>query len=342
MAERDPEFDPTEVDVLPPDGETTEPPSLGETLELELDKATAKDDELPDAKPGRDAQGRFLAKEEQSKAPEPDAAARERTQTDANGRAQQQPAPNWDNAPASWEPKMREAYAAIPQEARAYIHERELQLQQGFQSIAQRAQIAQAVLNEFVPYAQQLQAEGATPIAAIRSLLRTAHDLRTGGPEYRKLLMHSLAQQYGVDLSQPINADLARAEAQNANLLSERTYGTAAAQSQALAQTQNDFAAFANDPQNEFFPQVRGIMASLIENGTARDLQEAYNYAVGMHPQIREVLIGRAVEQNGQQQRQANAANVSVKGAPSGGKVRPSARNESLRDAIARNFEELS
>lgn len=233
---------------------------------------------------------------------------------------------------------MREQYAKVPAEIRPYLHQREQELQYGFDAVARRGNVAEAVLNEFVPYAEQLQQEGATPVTAMRTLLQTAHQLRTGGPEFRKAILLSLAHQYGVDLSTPVNVDMARAEAQNAQLLTERMYGSAASTQQVQQQTQQEFMAFANDPANEFFPQVRGIMAALIENNVAPNLRVAYDMAVGMDANIRTVLIDREYQKRTQAQRQNAAANVSIKGAPNGTGALPAAaaRGESVRASLER------
>lgn len=232
---------------------------------------------------------------------------------------------------------MRPQWEKVPQEVRGYLHQREQELQNGFESIASRGKVAEAVLNEFVPYADQLQREGATPISAIRTLLQTAHQLRTGGLEFRKAIILSLANQYGVDLSTPLNEALARAEGQSANLLSEQMYSRAQGVQQTTAQAQQEFAAFANDPANEFFPQVRGIMALLIENNVARDMQSAYDMAVGMQADVRKTLIEREYNRRVAAERAAAAQSVNIKSAPTGPAMREVPPNgEDLRATIER------
>jgi hypothetical protein len=281
----------------------------------------------------RDPFGRFAPKES---SPPGQVASQSPTGT-AGAPAPGRAAPAFDEPPASWRPEMRPLYDKIPAEIRPYLHQREQELQYGFEAVARRGNVAEAVLNEFVPYADQLQAEGASPITAMRTLLQTAHQLRTGGPEFRKAIILSLAQQYQVDLSQPVNIPIAQAEAQAATLLTEKMYGSAQAHQQITQQTQSEFMAFANDPQNEFFPKVRHIMAALIENNVARDLRTAYDMAIGMDADIRKELISRDYQQRTQAQKQAAAANLSVRGAPNGG-VRPAtpAGGETVRQSLER------
>jgi len=243
--------------------------------------------------------------------------------------------------PQSWKPEMRAQWDKLAPEVRGYVHQREQELQNGFNQIAQTKQVAEGVLAEFAPYAEQLQKEGASPISAMRTLLQTAHQLQTGGPEYRKAILLSLAQQYNVDLSNPVNMDMAKVEAQLATLSTEKLYGSAQNNQAAQQQTFNEFNAFANDPANEFFPEVRGIMASLIDRGIATNLKTAYDYAVGMHAGVRDKLISRAVEGDAQAKKSAAAANLSVRGGPSGrsgGQVSAPTGN-SLRDTIENAFD---
>ena len=332
----------------------TESPNLQTQIEQTFDQVVEK---APEAAPPpaqetapppieqdgreRDAAGRFLPKKaaapgETTPAPLPGSVP-----AAAPGAAAPAPAPQFNEPPQSWKQEMRPLYEKVPAELRPYLHQREQELQHGFEAVARRGNVAEAVLNEFVPYAEQLQAEGATPITAMRTLLQTAHQLRTGGPEYRKAMILSLAQQYGVDLSQPVNIDIAKAEAQAASLLTEKMYGTAQTQQQTVQQTQQEFSAFAADPANEFFPQVRGIMALLIENNVARDLRSAYDMAIGMDANVRKTLIDREYQARTQAQKAQAAAGTSIKGSPTGAAMRQvPPGGESLRATLERAFGE--
>lgn len=344
----------TNVDVRP----TEEPASLHSVLDEALERTVAPSptETAPAAAPSlapeaapvgeagqpRDPFGRFSPKAPDAK-PATDGAADAPGPTAPGSPAGSAPAPAVAPTdpsaapPASWKAEQKANWEKIPPEARGYIHERERQLQAGFQSVAQRASVAEAVLNEFQPYAETLQAEGATPVSAIRTLLQTAHALRTAGPEYKKAILFSLAGQYGIDLSSGINSELARAQAEATQLATERLYGLSAQQAQEQNQVVQTFQAFANDPANEFFPHVRGIMGSLIANNLAQDLPTAYQMALGMHPEVRNVLMERhAAAQRTQATAAASVANLSVPGAPGGGGTPGSGRPapKDLRSAI--------
>jgi hypothetical protein len=330
-----------------PEDQGNEPPSLSQTLESALDKfnpeptppaggttGSGTDAAAPPSSrspqptkeapaagetgPQRDAQGRFIPKGQ----PDPNAAP-----APAAGAAAQ-PAPAAGAAapdplaaaPASWPKEMAPTWDKVPGEVRGYLHQREAELQRGFQSVAARGNIAEAILGEFVPYAEALQQENATPMAAIRALLQTANALRTGGNEYKKAILHSLAQQYNVDFSNGLQVDprMAQVEAQNMQLQNERMYGNASQMQQVAKQVENYFYQFAQDPANEFFPHVRGIMGNLIGTGVANDLQAAYQMALGMHPEVRNELFKRQAAANANEQRRNDAAGMSVTGSPGG------------------------
>jgi hypothetical protein len=57
------------------------------------------------------------------------------------------------------------------------------------------------------------------------------------------------------------------------------------------ASIDRDIAAFGNDPKNKFFANVRQDMAALVQAGKANTLQEAYEAASWLNPEIRSILI---------------------------------------------------
>jgi hypothetical protein len=332
-------------------------PSLSSVIESTLDKLTPASPaagETPSSargpegdaaapvaesgQPQRDAFGRFLPKKE-GEAPAPAAAP-----APAQGvGSPHEPAPvdEVKDAPASWTKEAAAEWAKVPEPLRPYFHQREKELQAGFQSVAARANVAEAVLNEFVPYTDILQKEGATPIMAMRTLLQTAHALRTGGPEYKKAVLISLAQQYGVDMGSGFNPELAKAQAENMTLFQERMYGQAQTTLQMTQQVEQQFNAFANNPANEFFPKVRTIMANLIGKGLAQDLPTAYDMALGMEPSVRKELVNREIKAREDNTRRNTASGMNVRGAVANGAMGKAADpGRSLRDTIAAQFGE--
>jgi len=311
-------------DVLPKD-------DLSGALESALERTTPAPQDTPSVAPTdkpaaapaegerqRDAFGRFVPKPEGESAPA--AAPTAPGTTTGAAPAVAGAADPTAQAPASWTEEARAGWDKVPTELRGYLHQRDNELQAGFRAVSERANAAAAVINEFMPYADILEKENATPVAAIRTLLQTAYALRTGGNEYKKAILYGLAQQYGVDMTEGFDPNVAQTEAQLAAMNTERLQqGVQQTQRTEMEVTQA-YNAFANDPKNEFFPQVRQVMAGIIGNGLAPDLATAYNMALGMVPEVRTELFNRQVaHQQAEAQKAANGANLSVSGAPGGG-----------------------
>jgi hypothetical protein len=310
-----------------PDSPAPTTDSLPDSTAVQTDKAAGE----PEAAPGkrtRDATGRFTPK------------TGEKELVESIPKFGEQPGKPEDQVPTSWSKEAKPLWNKVPPEVRQIIHRREAELQQGFNAVAQKSNVATAILNEFQPYAEVLQKEGATPITAIRTLLQTAHALRTGDAEYRKAIIFSLAQQYGVDLQAPINPELAAAQARAAQLDTEKMYGATVNEQRMTAELTNEMNAFANDPINEFFPQVRVAMGQLMGQGIATTLRQAYDMSVGIVPEVRAEIIRREAASQLNARQRTSAANMSVTGVP-GGRAMAVATNgdESLHDTIVRAFE---
>jgi hypothetical protein len=58
-----------------------------------------------------------------------------------------------------------------------------------------------------------------------------------------------------------------------------------------MREINNDIAQFSANPANRFFPNVRMDMSHLVQIGKAANLQEAYEAACWLNPEIRAILI---------------------------------------------------
>jgi hypothetical protein len=107
-----------------------------------------------------------------------------------------------------------------------------------------------------------------------------------------------------------------------------------------LTQAQAEVTAFANDPANLYFENVRPVVAKLLETGQASTLKDAYEQAIWASPEIRPLLLAaqtaeaaraaqaettrKAQEQEQRAKAQAAAkAAGSVTGAPAPGATAP-------------------
>lgn len=260
-------------------------------------------------------------------------------------------------APSSWKPAAQEAYlkaergeALTPEEVRILTNEanrRESDFHRGVEEFKNHAQKARAYEAVIAPYQQTFQQLGVDAPTAIGALLKADHTLRYGDPATKAQYFQQLAQQYGVNLEQIQNPpqydpqtqylmqqlnELRQTQAQWHNSIQQQEQTRANQELEQFSQA-----------GNAHFDAVRGDMADLLETGKATSLQDAYEKAVWMNPDIRQSLIE---QQRSEAQKKAMAeaqnlraktAAVSVKGSsPSAGGVQTNGSD--LRSLIASQF----
>lgn len=293
----------------------------------------------------RDEQGRFAPKTaEEPKEAQPPA-------------IEPAPPPPVRNPFSSWKPDAQQALmkaergeALTPEELkllRVEAERRESDFHKGvseFKTHSERAKAYDAVI---APYQTHLQRLGVDAPTAINALMRADVTLRTGDPSTKAQYFAQLAREYGIDLSQvqnpqPIDPQTQFLTQQLNELRQQQQLWQNQVQQQEQMRAQQELQSFAS-ADKKHFDAVRNDMADLLETGKAKDLQEAYEMAVWMRPDVRQTLIDqqladaqrKALEQA--QAQRAKTAAVSVKGSsPIGAGSQPV--NGSLRDVIAAQF----
>lgn len=314
----------------------------------------------------RDSQGRFVAKTGPATATPPVTppvgTAPPVPQPGAVGQppAPGLPAPQALQAPVGWTPQAREVWAQVPPAAQAEIARRETEMARGMTENAAARDIATNLRDMIAPYVGRMRMQGVTPFQALENLLITETTLGTGTMQQRAEQVARLVKAYGVDIQALDSALAGVAMPQQANVDAQVQALVAQqmapfhqfmqqaqqAQQSAWGRAQNEVGTslqtFAADPKNEFYEDVRDIMADLVEvaqrHGQVLTLQEAYDRAVWMHPQVKGVIEARQQAQaaaglNGAAQRAKRAA-VSLSGAPALG-APDDTSDLSLRGAIA-------
>jgi gas vesicle protein len=177
-------------------------------------------------------------------------------------------------------------------------------------------------------------------------LLKADYTLRNSDPATKAQYFQNLAKEYGIDLS---NQEMPNYSPQEQFLMQQMQELRQRQDSwqNSIAQQESERAQSAlsqfTQAEKPHFEAVRNDMADLMQAGKAKTLEEAYDMAVWMRPDIRSTLIE---QQRAEVQRKAEehahalkakAASVSVRGSsPSAGGVQPG--NGSLRDVIAAQF----
>jgi hypothetical protein len=212
--------------------------------------------------------------------------------------------------------------------------------------------MADEVGQHLQPFTERLQATGATPSEFLGDVFTTINSLASGDPRTKAEVIANIIQSYGVDLraldsvlSGRLSApppDPRTVEVQRrAMALEQRVRQYESAAEQQTQQTVNaHLQQFAADPKNEFFDDVRDMMADLIEAGKAETLQDAYTASVWANPDTRKILLQREAEQRAAvKQSRANQArriSASVSGAPRTTGVQGGVTDKmSLRETIA-------
>jgi gas vesicle protein len=311
--------------------------------------AEAKQTEETAAEPAegraRDEQGRFApkvateAKEAHEPVPEP------------------APAPPARNPFSSWKPdaqtalmKAERGEALTPEELkllRVEAERRESDFHKGVSEFKTHSERAKAYDQAIAPYQQHLQRLGVDAPTAINALMKADVTLRTSDPATKAQYFAQLAREYGIDLAQvqnpaPVDPQTQFLTQQLNELRQQQQMWQNQVQQQEQMRVQNELQQFAT-ADKKHFDAVRNDMADLLETGKAKNLQEAYDMAVLMRPDVRQTLIEqqladaqrKALEQA--QAQRAKTAAVGVKGSsPIGAGSQPV--TGSLRDVIAAQF----
>lgn len=290
---------------------------------------------IPEGK-ARDEQGRFIkadgkpAPEKPAVAPTPTPEVKPDAQVPTQAKPPTepvQPAKTF-KAPGSWQPAAREHWAKLPVEAQSEIVRRERETAIALQESAEARQFRQKFAEATTPYEPLFRAQGVDAMQATQFLLQQYSAMSTApvhtraqtlanwirtflpGDEGVQLLSTALAsapqqapQQYQPPVMRDPRVDEIYARITQAE--QERARSLQAQAGEAISEVENE----------EFFNDVRLIMADLVEvagrNGLRLSLQDAYNRAVMMHPEISRVIEQRKVASanlQGSTEKAANAA----------------------------------
>lgn len=306
----------------------------------EVVEAVSKPDETPVAEQQEEEKPAAEVKPDESK-PEP-----EETEPDKKTE---------EKAPHSWSPANREQWGKLPAEVKAQITKRETEIEKAMRNTADSRRVAQQLAQTVEPYRQSMMAAGyRDPFQAIDTLFRAEATLRGGTQAEKARQVVDLIKQYGVDV-QTLDAALtgqAPTQQQPGNdieqLLEQKLapfqqFITAQQQREQMAkQAEVEKAKQAVQQfEGEFLSDVRMDMADIMDlahkNGRPMTIQEAYDRACALHPEISKVIAQREEQKRlmgttAAVEKKKTAANASLTGRQ-GGNPAPTG-NESLRDVL--------
>ena len=309
----------------------------GETEEVETPEASDEPEETAEetADLVRDEKGRFASKQEEAETPaEPDPEIIE-----------DEPLPPEVQRLGLRKEEAAEWKKASPVLQQALLRRSE-EMHRGLEQYRAPAQFGQRMVDAFKPYEQTLQQLNVSPDVAIGKLLQVDGTLRYGSPEQKAATIATLAQQFGVDLGMAQNTPLpdqnyVALQNQNQDLQNRLNKLEREQQERDDAMLNSEFAKFAEG--REHFETVRAYMGTLIQEGRASSLEDAYEQAIWANPSIRAALIAKQQseasakaekERKAQDARKANAVNMSRRGTVPAGATTGTMEDTIRREAV--------
>lgn len=290
----------------------------------------------------RDANGRFTAKNA-------DGETAEEVSTDQPAPTAEEPETPAIPPPQAWSGPEKEVFATLPREAQEAILRRERDVERSFQERAKPLKDYEAIQEVLAPFAANYRVQGYTDVDAVRMWATVATELRRDPANaIRQLIQsHNLSpeQIFGrpVDSQQhtagPVDSALAREVADLKRLVAERDQREQQTEQQRIL---GRIDAFAKDPANKYFEDVRLEMGALMQVRPDMTMEEAYKRAIRANDDVwakvqAEESAAKAAKQQVEAKAKAEAARragVSVRGAPPVGSGGAAHGNRTLRQEI--------
>lgn len=245
-----------------------------------------------------------------------------------------------DKPPVGLSPTAREAWKDAPQAIKDEVVKREKEFAMGMQKNAEQANRAAQMDQSLAPY-QQLFAMNGGVGQTLPGLLQTASQLQMGSAPQKAQTVANLIKQFGVDISILDSVLVGEQPQQNPQqdvqaLVDQRFQQMQQAQQQQAmqqtqAQVQSEIQQFSQDPKNEFYNDVAGDMADLMDMAAKRNqamsMQQAYDRAIQIHPQISQIISSRTSQSSVNTKRRAASTVSGSPGGPGGNQAPDSMRN---------------
>lgn len=266
-------------------------------------------------------------------------------------------------APVSWSPAVREYWKDLPKEVKEQVAKREREVVQALGQSTAARRFAEEWSGMVRPFEPLIAAQQATPFQAVKRLLEIGAGLYTGTQANKAHIVSELIKQYEIDLrvldetlakGAPVNTEDSRIEqivAQRMapfNQIIQQNQQAAFQRQQAVrTEISTELGNFAKNA--EFFEDVRLDMADLMDlasnRGRPMTIQQAYDQACQLHPEIGKIVKQRATALEAKKRKEeAEArrnAGSSIRGTQSGGSINVPTNDgpDDLRSDIERAFD---
>lgn len=303
-----------------------------ELLEQQFEQAEQAAPQVAEARVPRDQAGKFATPDRAVEPPKEE--------------------PVWKRPPASWKKDYHDAWQTADPRLQEYAWQREEQMRRGVEPLLTKAQFADSMQEVVAPYLNTIQGLGLKPDTAVKALFEADAALRNPNHDQRLQYFMQLAQQYGVNLSgqaQQYQATDPSVYALQNELNNVRGEVLSWKQQQEARQNEtllgeiDQFSAKA-----EHFEAARPTMIQLLQSGVAETLQDAYDKAIRLDPELFQTVqqaqqasaaASKSKELNNAA-KAARAAAVSVRGSTPGTNTATKAQDR--RALLAEQFDGLS
>lgn len=273
----------------------------------------------------------------------------------------------WDTAPQGFrkDSETAKAWATIPETVRKEMHEREAAFHRGIGQYRDAATFGSNIATELLPYSGTMKQHNRAPVEVVKELGSVWNTLVTGSPAEKAQLVLQVIRDYSIDLASldgaasgtPDQASGTQLKTHPEFVALQHELKTMRDQltAQERTRSQAEFNAHVDQvekfgtevdakgkPLRPHFVKVRGLMANLIDAGSAESLADAYEQACWSLKETRDLLMA---EQDRERQsrdaeqaakaRKAAAANVQTRGTlPASAK--PQTMDETIRSNLRR------
>lgn len=239
-------------------------------------------------------------------------------------------------APASWSAPAKALWESLPPDVKAEAHRLERETQKALGRLSHDKKRYEGLETILAPRRARLAADYGDEATAIKQLFALS-DYAEKDPmgfvqmfvQRRGLDLSSLTNQRGEQPQNPNNAALnphIQALMGKVNSLESFIAQQKKAEENAMISKADElYQAFANDPKNIYFNEVKEDMADLLQAGAAKDYADAYNKAVWANPATREKLFAeqanaeavkrqKEAEEKAKEAKRVQATNVATRG----------------------------
>ena len=223
------------------------------------------------------------------------------------------------SAPVGLPASAREEWSKTPKAMQEAIIKRERDFAVGIQKYAEGAKLAEQINSTLAPFHQYIAMNGGNTAEQVSTLFQTASQLQMGSPIQKAQTVANLISQFGVDipeLDRLLSGSGPTPERQNQDYIQQQIEQALAPYRQREQQEQQRYQqhqeqiqheagaevnAFAQDASREFYREVRGDMADILDlaanRGIRMTMDEAYKRACALHPEVQKVLEARKGQQ---------------------------------------------